>query len=346
MSIEPRAYPHPHVNEAWLARLREAVLEPELPVIDAHHHLWDRDSGDYFLNELLADITAGHDVRATVFVQCAMAYRTDGPDALRPVGETEFVVAIGEEAARRGHPGVCAGIVGHCDMRLAEGVDAVLEAHLAAGKGRFRGIRHSVGWDAAIAVRPSAPAVPGMFLDPAFQRGVSRLRHYDLSYEASFYYPQLPELTALARSLPDVAILANHCGGPLCVGPHATDPAESFARWRAALRELAACPNVMLKLGGQAMPIRGWTFDSQQLPPSSGELATAWRPVMETCIEAFGADRCLFESNFPVDKGMCGYVPVWNAFKRIAAACSETEKAALFHGTALRFYRLDPGLIA
>ena len=346
MATEPKAYPHPHVREDWLARLREDPLEPALPIIDAHHHLWDRESGRYFLDDLLADARAGHDIRGTVYVQCGTGFRPDGPPEMRPVGETEFVVGVAEDAARHGHPGICAGIVGSCDFRIGEAVDPVLEAHVTAGKGRFRGIRQIIGWDPAIASRPTAPSIPGMLADPMFRKGVSRLSRLGLSYETSLYHPQLGELADLARAFPDLPILANHCAGLILVGPHAADPAASFARWRDGLRALAACPNVTLKLGGQAMPVRGWTFHEQVLPPSSGELATAWRPIMETCIETFGVDRCMFESNFPVDKGLCGYVPIWNAFKRIAAACSATEKAALFHDTAARFYRLDPALIA
>ena len=340
MTIQPAAYPHPHVNEAWLARVREDVLEPDLPIVDAHHHLWTRPSGRYLLDELRADLCAGHNVRATVFIQCGYAFRTDGPPELRPVGETETVAAVAAEATAAGLPGVCAGIVGYCDFRLGERVEAVLEAHVQAGAGRFRGIRQSAGWDPAILTQTSAPAPAGLLADPAFRAGLARLGKFGLTYESSLYHPQLPELAALARALPDQPILANHCGGLIRIGPHADDPAATFAAWRDGLRELAKCPNVVLKLGGMAMTIRGLNFQDGVLPPSSGELANAWRPIMETCIEVFGADRCMFESNFPVDKGMCSYVAVWNAFKRVAAACSDDEKASLFHGTAARFYRL------
>ena len=336
-----RPYPHPHVNEAWLRRLREEILTPELPIVDAHHHLWERPAGRYLLDELRADLGAGHNVQATVFIQCGYGYRNDGQPELRSVGETERVAAIAAEAAAAGVPGVCAGIVGYCDFRIGNRVDAVLEAHIAAGAGRFRGIRQSAGWDAAIVSTTSAVPPRGLLLDPAFRLGLARLGKFGLSYECSLYHPQLPELTDLARALPDQPILANHCGGPIRVGPYAAAPDRAFAAWRSALRDLATCPNVVLKLGGQAMTIRGFDWHEEPLPPSSGELAAAWRPFMETCIEAFGAERCMFESNFPVDKGMCSYPVVWNAFKRLASGYSAAEKAALFHGTAAQFYRLS-----
>ena len=340
-SSGPRPYPHPHVNEAWLGRLREEILAPELPIVDAHHHLWDRPSGRYLLDELRADLGAGHNVQATVFIQCGYAYRSDGQPELRPVGETERVSAIAAEAAAAGVGGVCAGIVGYCDFRIGDRVDAVLEAHIAAGAGRFRGIRQSAGWDPAIVSTTSAVPPRGLLLDPAFRGGLARLGKFGLSYECSLYHPQLPELTDLARALPDQPILANHCGGPIRIGPYAAAPDRAFAAWRSALRELASCANVVLKLGGQAMTIRGFEWHDEPLPPSSGELAAGWRPFIELCIEAFGAERCMFESNFPVDKGMCSYAVVWNAFKRLASGCSAAEQAALFHGTAARFYRLS-----
>ncbi len=336
MNDAPKPFRHPRVDDVWLARLREDVLEPELPIIDAHHHLWERESGIYLVPQLWADLAAGHNVRGTVYVQCGYGYRTDGPDELRVVGETETVVRLTEGAGR----GICAGIVGHADFRLGAGVEPVLAAHVAAGKGRFRGVRQSAGWDAGVQLVTATPAPRGLLLDPSFRDGLGRLKSFGLSYECSLYYPQLPEMVALAQALPEQPILVNHCAGYVGVGPHAEDLAGTFNRWRANLRELAACPNVTLKLGGLAMPIRGFAFHEQPLPPSSGELATAWRPIMDTCIETFGAARCMFESNFPVDKAMCSYGVVWNAFKRLAAGATAGEKAELFHGTAARFYRL------
>jgi predicted TIM-barrel fold metal-dependent hydrolase len=339
-SGDRHAYPHPHVNEAWLGRLREDIIEPALPIVDAHHHLWERPSGRYLLEDLTADLEAGHNVGATVFIQCGFGYRSDGPEELRPVGETEYIAAL---AARAEAAGIraCAGIVGYCDFRQGDRVDAVLEAHVAAGGGRFKGIRQSAGWDAAVVMTTSSPAPEHLLMDPAFRAGLRRLGKFGLSYECSLYHPQLPELIDLARALPNQAILANHCGGPINVGPYRAHLDRTFAAWQRDLRELARCPNVHLKLGGQAMTIRGFVFHEAVLPPSSGELEAAWRPYMATCIDAFGAERCMFESNFPVDKGMCSYPVVWNAFKRLAGGCSDAEKAALFHGTATRFYRLD-----
>jgi predicted TIM-barrel fold metal-dependent hydrolase len=291
------------------------------------------------LDELRADLSAGHNVRATVFIQCGVGYREDGPPELRPVGETEFIAGIAAQAEATGVR-ACAGIVGYCDFRLGEPIDAVLEAHIQAGGGRFKGIRQSAGWDASIIMTTTSPAPQGLLLDPAFRVGLARLNKFGLSYECSLYHPQLAEFIDLARAFPEQPMLVNHCGGPIRIGPYARRPDEAFASWSRDLRELAKCPNVHVKLGGQAMTIRGFTFHEEVLPPSSGELAAAWRPFMETCIEAFGAERCMFESNFPVDKGMCSYPIVWNAFKRLAAGCSADEKAALFHGTAARFYRL------
>jgi L-fuconolactonase len=332
---EPRAYPHPHVRDAWLAMLREDVLEPELPIVDAHHHLWERASGRYMLDQLTADLHAGHNIVSTVFIQCGYAYRTDGPEHLKPVGETERVVAIAGD-----NVGICAGIVGYCDFRQSDTVDAVLEAHIAAGAGRFRGIRQSAGWDPAVVVQTSAVPPRGILADPGFRAGLARLGKHGLSYECSLYFPQLPELAAVARAFPDLPIQANHCAGFIGIGPYAEAPAETLAAYRAAVRDLASCPNVGVKLGGQAMPIRGFTWHEDVLPPSSGQMAAAWKPIVETCIDAFGPDRCMFESNFPVDKGMGSYVSVWNAFKRLATGYSASEKAALFHDTAARFYRL------
>ncbi len=322
--------------------LREDILEPDLPIIDPHHHLWVARPDRYLLEDLVADVRTGHNVLATVFIQCGSAYRKDGPDALRPVGETSFVaeMAAATETGAYGAFRACPGIVGHADCLLGDGIDAVLEAHIQAGGGRFKGIRHSGTYDPGIA--PTAPpgAPEGLYRDPAFQRGFSRLAKYDLTFEAWLYHPQLDDLIGLLRAHPANKVVLDHFGGPLGVGPYQGRQAEVFADWSAKIRALACFPNLFIKLGGLAMNVNGHGFHHQVLPPSSGEMAQAWRPYMETAIEAFGVERCMFESNFPVDKGMCSYPVLWNAFKRIAAACSPDEKAALFHRSAARFYSL------
>jgi L-fuconolactonase len=331
-------FPHPRVRPDWLAKLTEEVLDPAQPIIDPHHHLWRARPDRYLLEDLAADIATGHNVLATVFIQCGQEYRTDGPPELRPVGETGFVVRESETAPFR----ACAGIVGHADCTLGERIDPVLQAHIEAGGGRFKGIRHSGACDAGIAPTTPPGAPPGLYKDPVFRAGFARLRRFGLTFEAWLYHPQLADLLDLLRAFPDQRVVLNHLGGPLGVGPYADQRAEVFAQWRAYITELAECRNLHIKLGGLAMAVNGFGFDQQPLPPSSGELAAAWRPYFEHAIESFGAERCMFESNFPVDKGMCAYPVLWNAFKRIAAGCSVDEKAALFHRTAQRFYDLPP----
>ena len=338
MPVEPRAYPRPLPNPEWLGKLSEAILEPELPIVDPHHHLWDHPGSRYLLDELLADVNSGHNIVATVFIQCGSGYRTTGPEEMRPIGESEFVRAIAEEADRRGtKTKICAGIVSFADLRLPH-VDAVLQGQIEAAGGRFRGIRQIAAHDPAILGASSYVPPPGLMDDPDFRRGLKRLPAHDLTFEAWIYHPQIKTLTAVARGCPEVKIVLNHFGGPLGVGPYRRH--EVFTGWQADVRELAGCPNVYVKLGGLAMIVNAFDFHLQSLPPSSGELANAWLPYVETCIEAFGANRCMFESNFPVDKGACGYPVLFNAFKRLASGASASEKADLFAGTASRFYRL------
>ncbi len=333
---------HPRVRPDWLAMLREEILDPEQPIIDPHHHLWKARPDRYLLEDLVADVSTGHNVKSTVFIQCGSAYRKDGPQALKPVGETEFVAAMAAESetGKYGAFRACPGIVGQAYCLLGDAVDETLEAHAAAGGGRFKGIRHSGTFDPGIA--PTAPpgAPEGLYRDATFQRGVSRLAKYDMTFEAWLYHPQLGDLADLLRTCTTQKIVLDHFGGPLGVGHYEGKRDEVFAQWSASIRELAKAPNLFIKLGGLAMNVNGFGYHHQPLPPSSGEMAAAWKPYMETAIEAFGADRCMFESNFPVDKGMCSYPVLWNAFKRIAAGCSADEKAALFHRTAARFYSL------
>ncbi|MBS0642208.1 MAG: amidohydrolase family protein [Acetobacteraceae bacterium] len=341
-TVERKPYHHPRIRPLWLAKLTEEVLEPDLPIIDPHHHLWKARPDQYLLEDLVADLRTGHNVLSTVFIQCGSEYFPDGPEALRPVGETVFVAAAAAEceSGRYGPLRACAGIVGHADCRLGDRIDAVLQAHIEAGGGRFKGIRHSGTYDAAI--QPTAPpgAPPGLYRDPVFRAGFARLAQFNLSFEAWLYHPQLDDLTDLLRAHPDQKVVLNHFGGPLGVGPYEGHRDEVFARWRDSMRELAKFDALHIKLGGLAMNVNGFGWHHEVLPPSSGEMAQAWRPYVETAVALFGVNRCMFESNFPVDKGMCSYPVLWNAFKRIAAGCSESEKDALFCHTAQQFYNL------
>jgi predicted TIM-barrel fold metal-dependent hydrolase/NADPH-dependent 2,4-dienoyl-CoA reductase/sulfur reductase-like enzyme len=332
------------VRDDWLARRTEAVLEPDLPIVDPHHHLWQRAGWNYMLDDLLADINTGHNIVATVFLQCHSMHRAAGPEAFRPVGETEFVNGVAAMSASGGYgpAKICAGIVGHVDLRNGAGSRAVLEAHIRAGGGRFRGIRHITSNDPDPTVmNPAFMSPPGVMGEDSFREGFACLSPLNLSFDAWLYHTQLGELTALAKAFPGTQICLNHIGGPIGIGAYAGKRAEVFSAWSKAIKSLAACPNVVVKLGGMAMRINGWDFHTKVEPPSSQELAATWKPYVETCIEAFGAARCMFESNFPVDKGSYSYPVFWNACKTLAKAASATEKTALFSGTAARFYRLN-----
>jgi L-fuconolactonase len=340
--MSQQAYPHPHVRTDWLDRVREDIIEPDLPIVDPHHHLWhDRASGRYLMEELLADLNSGHNIVATVFMQCGWMHRPGGSEDFRPVGETEVVNAVAVLAASGayGHRLACAGIVGFADLRSPQ-LDAVLDAHVAAGGGRFRGIRHIVAWDDSIVPTSSVVPPPGLIHDPAFARGVQRLGERGFSFDAWLYHPQLKDLLTVARAAPGTPIVIDHVGGPLGGGPYRGHRDEVFKGWSADMKALASCPNVHVKLGGLAMPVNGYDYHNDALPPSSTRMAEDWTPWIETCITLFGAQRCMFESNFPVDKGMCSYPVLWNAFKRMAAGATAAEKAALFHDTAARFYKL------
>jgi predicted TIM-barrel fold metal-dependent hydrolase len=333
------ADPRPH----WLALHREEVIDPRRPIVDPHHHLWDRGGQRYLIEEISEDIASGHNIIATVYVEARSMYRAGGPEAFRPVGEVEFANGAAAMSASGGYgpAAVCAGIVGHVNLLLGDGARAVLEAEISAGQGRLRGIRHSSAWDADADVAGMYATRPkGLLLDSAFRKGFACLAPLGLSFDSWLFHPQIGELADLARAFPDTRIVLDHCGGPAGTGSYAGRREEIFPAWKASIREVAKCPNVVVKLGGLAMCLLGYDFHERPMPPSSEQLATAWRPYIETCIEAFGPERCMFESNFPPDKGQCSYQVIFNAFKRIAASCSEAEKTALFSKTATDFYRL------
>jgi len=332
--------------KAWLAkRPTEAALEPELPIIDPHHHFWDAPHrGVYFLPELLADIGGGHNVVATVFVECQAMYRKSGPPEMASVGEVEFVNGIAAMSAS-GQYGTCRvaeGIVGWADLMLGARVREVLEALKAAGNGRFRGIRHGVAWDddPGLAKFASRVIEPHRVMNKTFREGFAELGKMGLTFESWQYHPQLSDAADLARAFPDTTIILDHVGGVLGVGPYRGKRSEVLQAWKKDIAELAKCPNVNVKLGGVGMTTFGFDFHERDTPPSSKELADAWRQYIEPCIEAFGPNRCMFESNFPPDKQSGGYTELWNAFKHITAGASADEKRALYSGTAARVYSL------
>jgi len=327
------------VDQDWLDRHSESVLEPGLPIIDPHHHLWIRDGNVYLLPDLLKDIASGHNVIATVFEECHSMYRPSAPIEEQSLGETEFVtgVAAMAESGTFGTVKVCARMIGRVDLTPGHRARPLLERHMIASGGRFAGIRQSTAWDASDRIHKVVPT-PGMLLDTTFRAGFAALAALGLVFDAWVYHPQLSEVGDLAASFPNTRIVLNHVGSPILGGPYAADRSKVFADWKAGMAALSKHHNVTVKLG--ALPIRlpGVSTVSKDSPPSSEEVATAWRPWLETSIELFGADRCMFESNFPVQKRWCSYQVVWNAFKRIAANASASDKAALFAGTAARVY--------
>ncbi|MPY96130.1 MAG: amidohydrolase family protein [Acidimicrobiia bacterium] len=321
-------------------RTPEAVLEPDLPICDAHHHLWPgsgHTGAPYELADLRGDTGSGHNVLRTVFVECHSEYLRDGPEHLRPVGETAFVADAAEASARSGGAEI-AGIVAHADLCLGDAVEEVLVAHEGAGRGRFRGIRYTTAHDEHPMNNTAARS--GIMGEDGFRRGVRKLGQLGHSYDVFCFHPQLSELVELARACPEVTIVANHLGVPIAGGPYRGRADEVRAFWQQHLAELARCENVVLKVGGLTRPLTGDRWDRRGEPASSEEIATAWGDEMRYAIDHFGPARCMFESNFPVDKSCFGYVECWNAFKRVAAEHTAAEKRDLFHDTAARAYRL------
>ena len=326
----------------WLAQVQEPIIEPERVICDPHHHLWDNKRSRYLLDELLADTDSGHNVVSTVFVECAAMYRADGPEALRPVGETEFVNGIAAMSASGGYGTMraCAGIVSFADLTLGSAVGEVLDAHMAASH-RFRGIRHASGWDPSPDVGNShTNPSQHLLLDRGFREGFAELAPRGLSFEAWLYHAQIPELIDLARAFPDTTIVFDHFGGPLGIGPYEGRREAILGQWRADVAELARCQNVYAKLGGILMPINGFGFHKRTVPANSDEIVAATSRYYRHAIDCFGVRRCMLESNFPVDKASCSYPVLYNAFKKLVIDASEAEKTWLFHDTAVAAYRL------
>ena len=336
----------PFGGDDWLALTQEPTLEPEIPICDPHHHFWDLRPQSipyqrYLLHELMADIDSGHAVRSTVFVEARSMYRADGPEQMRPVGEVEFVQGLASASASGlyGSSRAAAAIVGHADLKLGEGVAEVLEALQAASPNRLKGIRHNVTWspDPALENRESEE----ILAVNTFRAGAQVLARQGLSLDIMMSFPQLPELADFARAVPDLPIILNHIGGVSRVGIYANLDDDVIAAWRRGIATVAECPNVTVKLGGLGMPRLGFGWHARTVPIGSEELAESMSPWMSYCIEQFGPDRCMFESNFPPDKVSYSYNVMYNAFKRLSQDYSASERAAMFHDNAARVYRID-----
>ena len=335
-------------NKKWLDLTAEETIDPDLKICDPHHHLWDfRDASvapRYLFDEFLADVNSGHNVVSTVYVEGGSMYKAAGPREMKPVGETEFASGVAAMSASGlyGKTRVAAGIIGAADLTLGDAVKPVLEAHIEAGGGRFRGIRHQLNWDASGAL-PAGRTNPGQYTsqDAGFREGFAALAQYGLSFDVWCYHHQIPQIVELARAYPDTAIILNHFGGPLGAGPYAGKQGEVFSVWKQAISELAECANVVAKLGGLNLAINGFGWHLLECPPSSETLMKTTRHYYEHAIDRFGVQRCMFESDFPPDMVACSYNVLWNSFKRLSADYSSSEKADLFHDTASRTYQLD-----
>ena len=331
-------------TNAWLSSAAsEPIIDPQRPIVDAHHHLWDRPHNQYLLPEFLAETASGHHICASVYIDCGSFYRKVANQLMAPLGEVEFANGIAAMAAsgRYGNTQVCAGIVGTADISVGASVAALLDAQMAASS-RFRGIRLITKWDADESLNTGRYIIPqGFMYDADFRAGFAQLGPRQLSFDAMVYHPQLVELADLARTFPETTIILNHIGGLIAYTPtYLSRKDEAIDQWRQALTVLAQCPNVYIKLGGLGMSYLGLGFEQRSTPAPSTELAAVWGPFYQYCIEQFGPNRCMFESNFPPDRAAASYAVTWNALKRVAAPYSDSEQHDLFYGTAVRAYRL------
>ena len=334
---------HAPGSKAWLNQVREDQIDPDRPIIDPHHHLWTDAFGrtPYLLADLWSDTGSGHRIEKTVFVECRAEYRTEGPDFLKPIGETEFVARIARASREGGGGAVIAGFVGHTDLRAGSQLREVLAAHEQAAQGLFRGIRHAGARDP----HPEALSIPGrgaegLYADPAFRQGVALLGELGYSYDTWHYHHQNVAFAELAAAVPGTTLVLDHFGTPLGVGPYIGQREAIFENWQRDIAAIARQPNVVAKIGGLAMPDNGFGWDQRERPASSDELVAAQARYYHHTIACFGPSRCMFESNFPVDRRSLPYNVYWNAMKKIASRYSADEQQAMFYGTAARVYRI------
>lgn len=320
---------------------QEEIIDPLREIIDCHHHLWNRPDSRYMVDEFLRDAQDGHHVVQSIFIQCRTGYRHGTLDS--PALETTAIAHATHASQGQASPvQVGAGIVGYADMRGGAGIAPLLDAHIQSGGDRFKGVRHIVAWaDGPEFQVEGYPTAPGMMSSPEFEAALQQLAVRNLSFEAMVYHTQLDELAGVARTHADTRFVLNHIGLPLGIGAFSSRKEHAFADWRAGLRALAGCDNVYIKLGGMGMHMLGLALDSEPGPFASKRIADAYRPYVDECVSAVGANRCMFESNFPVDRRRCDYRTLWNAFKRIGSSYTEDEKHMLFSDTARRCYGLE-----
>lgn len=325
----------------WLGQIKEEIIDPDLRIIDAHHHMWRHANGDYLARQLHDDASSGHNVQKTVYIQCGQEYRDDGPDHLKPLGEVEFVVEQAKEAQSLGGPTI-AGIVGRVDLQFGESLDELIDQFVETSEGLFRGTRHIAAraeYPDSLSIASMAPE--GLYEDASFRDGLKVLGKRGFVYDAWHYHPQNPDFTALAQAVPDTVLVLDHFGTPLGVGPYASQREEIFAQLKKDLEDMAKCENVYAKLGGLAMPDNGFGWESAPSPPTSDEVAAAHRDYFLLAIDCFGPGRCMMESNFPVDRQSLSYAVLFNAMKKMVSDFSQKDKEKLFYGTAEKVYQLN-----
>lgn len=329
------------VQSGWIAKNVEAAIDPQQKIVDPHHHLWDPPSGRYLFQEFLDDIDTGHNITSTIFAPCHTMYRATGPEEMKPIGETEFVVGVGamSDSGNYGKTRVCHGVIGALNLLDGDRNGHVLDAHLRVAGSRFKGIRGRTAWHESDQIR-SSDTPPGVMLDSRSQNAIRLIAQRGLSLDIWAFQTQFDDIAEVCHRFPDLVVVINHCGGPLAIGPYVGARQEMFAKWTAGIKQLGSFANAHMKIGGLGMRYPGFDFHKRELPPSSDELAAAWKPYVETCIEAFGPTRCMLESNFPVDKAMFSYANMWNAFKKLTSGYSPSHRDSLFHKTAEHVYRL------
>ena len=339
--------PHLPVRQEWLDQHIEDAILPDLPIIDPHHHLWDAGFGRYYVEELLKDIkSSGHNVESTVYIMSSSntkIYAKDGPEEFRPLSEIKFAT---DEAKRadlipNNHVKVNASIVGSVDLTFGKKLKPVLEKAINISEGRLKGIRMLLASHQDPRINSGAVRSDlGLMLHPNFIDGAKCIQNADLSLDFWIYHTQLYEMEQIARALPDLTIILNHVGGPIHLGEYEGKQALTHREWRSAMMRLAKIPNINVKLGGLGMAVNGAKFHENNNPPNSTQLSNIWKPWIYETLDMFGFDRCMFESNFPVDKGSCSYGVLWNAFKILAKDMSEDEKNKLFKQNASRIYKI------